>query len=629
MRVHRIATATMLALAVSGWGVVGPGAAYAETGPTHGGKAKATDKGHPPAHGKAKARAEGGSSTGGEVFQQNIAQSARQNSNCNNPNPGLQGFSLTGSRVTGRCVTTDGSHTAFSRMHNGLAVSQGGTSAATLAQQNIAQRGRQNNNCHNPNGSFLTVNGGRVEGHCTDRDLSFSKHTFIKGGGARAEGGSSDADLFQQNIAQEGRQNNNCHNRNLSDTTVTGGGVERSSCGNKDASFSKHTQIKGGGARAEGGSSTGGGVVIPEQQNTAQEGRQNNNCDNPNQTILDVTGGGVERSRCGNKDASFSKHTQIKGGGARAEGGYSTGGVLFQQNFAQEGRQNNNCNPNFVTFTVTGGRLDSSCRNKDHSYSKKVLMKSRGAHVEGGSSAAELSQQNIAQEGRQNNNCDSSNNSLITVTGGRLDSSCRNKDHSFNKKVLIKSRGAHVESGSNTGGDVFQQSIAQEGRQNNNCAALNNSEITVMGDRAERRCKSTDESKNLGTKKIGGGAHVESGSTTDVSMSQQNIAQEGRQNNACANPNFTRITVNDSRSSVGCKTLDHSTNLGTTEISSGAKTQGGSNTALLFQQNIAQEGRQNNNCANPNNLTLTTTSNRTQTQCTAIDRSINIHTINR
>ncbi|MEV6319373.1 hypothetical protein [Streptomyces sp. NPDC051776] len=43
----------------------------------------------------------------------------------------------------------------------------------------------------------------------------------------------------------------------------------------------------------------------------------------------------------------------------------------------------------------------------------------------------------------------------------------------------------------------------------------------------------------------------------------------------------------------------------------------------------AQEGRQNNNCTNPNNLTLTTTNNRAQATCVAVDRSTNIATINR
>ncbi|MEV6315877.1 hypothetical protein [Streptomyces sp. NPDC051776] len=237
MRVNKIATATMLVLAVSGWTAVGAGTAFAGSGPDQG---------------KAKARAEGGSTTGGGLFQQNIAQSSRQNNNCNNPNTAPEdAITLTGSRAAGRCATADGSLTAFSRTRNGPAHAEGGTSTLSLAQQNTAQRGRQNNNCHNPNDSDITVEGSRVEGLCLDRDFSFAEHTSVTGGGARAEGGSSagvEGNLRQQNTAQEGRQNNTCNNPSGAfPLDVTGGRVE-GRCGNKDGSYSKHARIKGGGA---------------------------------------------------------------------------------------------------------------------------------------------------------------------------------------------------------------------------------------------------------------------------------------------------------------------------------------------------------------------------------------------
>ncbi|MEV6319143.1 hypothetical protein [Streptomyces sp. NPDC051776] len=811
MRLHKIATATMLVLAVSGGtAAAGTGTALADTGSTHGKT-------------KAKTRAEGGSSTGEALFQQNTAQSSRQNNNCNNPNTGVDAgdeVTLTNARVTGRCVTTDGSLTAFSHIHNGPAEAEGGSSTASIAQQNTAQRGWQNNNCNNPNDSDITVDSSRVEGHCTDQDHSFSKHILIEGGGARADGGSSTGgNVWQQNIAQEGRQNNNCNSPNDAFLTVEAGGLVEGRCGNKDASFSKHTRIRGGGARAEGGTSTagldqqniaqegrqnnncnslnfsigtnvtggqersrcgnkdrsfskhtwvksagaeatGGAVGSAEQQNNAQEGRQNNTCNNPNRpridlvpgretsrcgnkdasfnkhtriksggaraeggsasadapvadhqnvaqegrqnntcahtnlfspTLtaggeatshcgnkdvsiskhtwvkgdgaraeggsatagrvvqqnfaqeglqnntcanpnsagLDVTGG-RETSRCGNKDASFSKHTLIKGGGARAEGGSATAG-LEQQNTAQEGRQNNNCaNPNFPSTTLDPGRETSHCGNKDASFSKHTLIKGGGARAEGGSAGEDVIQQNIAQEGRQNNNCNNSNERIggLTVTGGRFEGRCGNKDASFSKHTWVKGGGARAEGGSATG-DVSQQNIAQEGPQNNSCNNRNSdAQLTVTGGRVRTRCGNKDFSFNHKTFIKGGGAHAEGGSTTGGNLNQQNIAQEGRQNNACANPNFplTDIDLTGSRSNVGCKTVDGSANLHTADIGGGAKAEGGSSTAALFQQNTAQEGRQSNNCANPNNLTITTSNSRTQAKCTAVDRSTNIAT---
>ncbi|MEV6318995.1 hypothetical protein [Streptomyces sp. NPDC051776] len=649
MRVHRIATATMLVLAVSGWGVTGSGAAYAETGPGHGGKAKAAEKGHHPAHGgRAKARAEGGSTTGGALFQQNIAQSARQNNSCNNPNMEDATISLTDSRATGRCVTTDGSLTAFSRIHNGPAEVEGGDASETgLAEQNTAQRGRQNNNCNNVNATGITVSGSRVKGHCTDQDLSITKHTSIKGGGARAHSGTSGGStssqaVTQQNTAQEGRQNNTCNSPSFTafePIAVTGGGRVSARCENKDASFTTHTSIKGGGARAHGGSS---GEVSLNGQNVAQEGRQNNTCnsssaDSPD--ALEVTGGRV-KARCGNKDNSFSKHTHIKGGGARAQGGSTTGGAGPQQNTAQEGRQNNTCNNTNVRISspleVTGGHVEGRCGNKDTSFSEHTYIKGGGARAQGGFTTpggdSDMNEQNIAQEGRQNNSCSNTNDVTITVPeGGRVQGRCGNKDASFNKHTRTKGGGARAHGGS--GGDInmYQQNIAQEGRQNNTCNNINiaSGTINVDGARVKSHCGNKDFSFNRKTFVKAGGARAEGGSTgTGVDFAQQNIAQEGRQNNSCNNHNLPAGTTDlgDSRSNMRCQTVDRSVNLHTADIGGGAKTTGGNSTAEIFQQNIAQEGRQNNTCNNTNNLTLTTTGSRLHTPCAAVDRSTNIGT---
>ncbi|CAM5457703.1 hypothetical protein [Streptomyces aurantiogriseus] len=67
--------------------------------------------------------------------------------------------------------------------------------------------------------------------------------------------------------------------------------------------------------------------------------------------------------------------------------------------------------------------------------------------------------------------------------------------------------------------------------------------------------------------------------------------------------------------------------MGTREIGHGAKAEGGSSAMGLSQQNTAQSGRQNNNCGNPNDLTVTATGSRRQVQCTAVNRSTNIGTV--
>ncbi|MEV6316755.1 hypothetical protein [Streptomyces sp. NPDC051776] len=301
------------------------------------------------------------------------------------------------------------------------------------------------------------------------------------------------------------------------------------------------------------------------QQNVAQEDRQNNFCSSGNDDSgISLNGGRVDE-RCWNKDASFNKGTLVKGGGARAEGGSSTGGSLRQQNLAQEGRQNNNCaSPNDATgIALTGGRVDESCWNKDGSFSKHTVVKGGGARAEGGSSTQHVGQQNAAQEGRQNNFCSSGNDDAdFTVSGGRVEARCKNKDVSFNHKAFVKGGGARVEGGSSTGGSVHQQNVAQEGRQNNNCNNPNGGNFTVTGSRYEVRCKTEDGSANVRTADFGGGARATGGSGT-LEVLQQNTAQEGRQNNSCGNPNNLPLTATGSRTQAHCVAADRSTNIGT------------------------------------------------------------------
>ncbi|MEV6315951.1 hypothetical protein, partial [Streptomyces sp. NPDC051776] len=335
-----------------------------------------------------------------------------------------------GGRVVARCAVKDGSFSKHSQVEGGGARAEGGSSTTSnVLQQGVAQEGRQNNNCNSPNSNTdITVTGGRVDARCADKDFSFSKHTLVKGGGARGDGGSAAASVVQQSVAQEGRQNNNCNNpTEVSDLDVIGGRVV-ARCAVKDGSFSKHSQVEGGGARAEGGSTTGGAVV---EQNIAQEGRQNNNCNNPNSdSSTTVTGGGLAL-RCENKDSSFSKHTRIKGGGARAEGGSSTTSTVSQQNVAQEGRQNNNCNNlNGSDIAVEGGRSEADCKTVNRSASLGTVEIGGGAQAEGGSSTGVLFQQNVAQEGRQSNNCNNANNLSLTATGSNSTSQCRAVDNS-------------------------------------------------------------------------------------------------------------------------------------------------------------------------------------------------------
>ena len=90
MKVQRTVTAAMVVLAVSGLVSLGAGSAFAD-GP--------------------QATAGGGSVSEGDLFQQNVAQDGRQNNNCSNIN-GDEPLDLTGSRLTGRCVTAHGCSTS-------------------------------------------------------------------------------------------------------------------------------------------------------------------------------------------------------------------------------------------------------------------------------------------------------------------------------------------------------------------------------------------------------------------------------------------------------------------------------------------------------------------------------------
>ncbi|MEV6318365.1 hypothetical protein [Streptomyces sp. NPDC051776] len=225
------------------------GTDHGKTKPAHEGtdhgKAKPAHYGHPHHHGKAaKARAEGGSATAGSLFQQNVAQSSRQNNNCNNPNDGT--VVLTGARVSGRCVDKDGSFNKHTLVKDGEAFAEGGSSTGgDVFQQNIAQKGRQNNNCNNPNSTVIgtaeTPAGGRLKANCKLVDHSANVETATIGGGAKAEGGSSTAGLFQQNVAQEGRQNNNCNNPNNLTLTIDSGSRAEGKCIAVDRSTSFRT----------------------------------------------------------------------------------------------------------------------------------------------------------------------------------------------------------------------------------------------------------------------------------------------------------------------------------------------------------------------------------------------------
>ncbi|GDY65818.1 hypothetical protein AQJ43_33335 [Streptomyces avermitilis] len=547
------------------------------------------------------------------MFQTNVAQEGRQNNHCSNVT-GDETVDLTGGRLQGRCVTEDGSFNGFSKVHTGPADAKGGGGTTRLAQQNVAQRGRQNNDCASRNTFSLTASGDKIQSNCADEDTSVSDHTYSQGRGASAEGRSG-GNFDQQNVAQAGRQNNICDSPDYVFPDLTGSRFD-TDCTNKDASVSRHTSDKSGGAQARGAQ-----AGSSEVQDIAQEGRQNNFCANPNSTDADPVSDSRVDADCANKDASLSEKTRHKGGGAQAKGGAL---AQEQQNIAQEGRQNNSCaNPNVSTLDLSGARTDTDCVNKDVSRTKHSLVKGGPARAEGGS-GEDVFQQNIAQEGRQNNACDNANDSDITATGGRSKNRCATVDGSKNRHTVETSRGAAAVGGSGVA-DLSQQNIAQSGRQNNACANANDSDITATGGRSKNRCATVDGSKNRHTVETSRGAEAVGGPSA-ADLSQQNIAQEGRQNNACANHNGLNADVTGARQDTACVTVDRSVNAGTKKSSGGASVEGGSSVADLFQQNIAQEGRQNNACGNTNNLTLTANGGSTQNQCVAVDRSVNIGT---
>ena len=197
-RGHKVATAAMVVLAVGGWASVGAGAAFAADGPG--------------------AQASGGSATLGDQFQQNTAQSSRQNNNCSNPNSETEEgetVALTGGRLDGRCKTIDDSFNKSVKVRSGGAEALGGSGVDSFGQQNTAQQGRQNNNCANPNVRRTRRHRGPTEARCANEDKL--------GQQAHLDQGRSAADqrrlrhrlaVDQQNTAQEGRQNNNCANAN-------------------------------------------------------------------------------------------------------------------------------------------------------------------------------------------------------------------------------------------------------------------------------------------------------------------------------------------------------------------------------------------------------------------------------
>ncbi|MFG2191073.1 hypothetical protein [Streptomyces sp. NPDC048639] len=507
-----------------------------------------------------------------------------------------------------------GSGTAFADTP-GANASGGTSTTGAVFQQNTAQQGRQNNHCASENGDpdSVDLSGARAKGRCVTTDGSFTELSEFRSGGANVAGGSSGAGLTQQNTAQRGQQNNNCANPNDSVISVSGGRWE-TECEDTNNSSNHGAFVQGGPADVNGGSST---AMSMDQQNTAQEGRQNNNCGNPNLSDIDISGGSSE-SACGNEDGSENRRTWTKGGGVEANGG-STIFDVGQQNTGQSGRQNNNCaNPN-----AFGSAPGGSCANADDSANHQAFVKGGGAGANGGSGAGlqvgQVRQQNTAQEGRQNNNCANPQSAGSDSVGG----DCANTDASANDKTFFKGAGANANGGSSEGGRLLQQNTAQEGRQNNNCANPNDTAIGTSGGSASGGCANEDGSSNHKVAIKGGGAEANGGSATAGDVLQQNTAQEGRQNNNCNNPNAGEIAVTGGRYEVNCGTTDNSVNAHITGTGGGAEADGGSSSAELLQQNTAQEGRQNNNCGNPNNLVLTLSGGRATAQCTATDESKN------
>jgi hypothetical protein len=328
-----------------------------------------------------------------------------------------------------------------------------------------------------------------------------------------------------------------------------------------------------------------------------------------------------------------SEFATADSGGATAAGGFGAIGSLLQQNTAQEHRQNNNCaNPNasVVQPELSEGLTQTRCGTGDASFNKHAVNDGGGSHATGGSgTVGQMIQQNTAQKGRQNNNCGNPNDSIFSHGDGVTDSFCIGQDGSHNKHTLTKSGGSHATGGSGKVGHLVQQNTAQEGRQNNNCANPNQSDISATDGLTASHCTHRDLSRNKHTLSVDGGSHATGGSGKVGHLVQQNTAQDGRQNNNCANPNDTFITSPDTGAQTRCATVDHSTNVRTAEFSGGSHATGGSGkVGHLVQQNTAQEGRQNNNCGNRNGMTLIASGN-TRTQCVAVDESKNFESFNR
>jgi hypothetical protein len=356
-------------------------------------------------------------------------------------------------------------------------------------------------------------------------------------GGAKAGGGPGGAaGLLDQNTALDGRQNNACgDSQRLTSSDILGGsGRIGTHCTTSARSHSIDALTTGDGAEA----TAGDGVAL--QQNIAERGRQNNACGN---TIESGLYDGETNTDCTAHDHSVSRGTATHAGAAQAAGG---NGSLSQQNIAQEGRQNNACgNMNLGTLTST---TDAGCAARDGSVSKGTVTRGDGATATGGDSTPIASQQNIAQEGRQNNACGNLNNAGIP---GTTDAGCAVHDGSVSKGTVTRGDGARA-----TGGDSAlastQQNIAQEGRQNNACG---NTDAGFVSGEAQAHCTAYDGSVSKGTVTRGGGAEATGGNST-FELTQQNIAQEGRQNNACGNTNA--LALEEGRTNAQCSAIDES-----------------------------------------------------------------------
>ncbi|MER5226286.1 hypothetical protein [Streptomyces flaveus] len=341
-----------------------------------------------------------------------------------------------------------------------------------------------------------------------------------------------------------------------------------------------------GGAKAGGGPGGAAGLL---DQNTALDGRQNNACGDSQQlTGSDLLGGsGRIGTHCTTSARSHSIGALTTGDGAKATAG---DGVALQQNIAERGRQNNACG-NMIESDLYDGETNTDCTAHDHSVSRGTATHAGAAQATGGNEY--LYQQNIAQQGRQNNACGDMSQGILTST---TDAGCAAHDGSVSKGTVTRGDGATAAGGDSTLG-ASQQNFAQEGRQNNACGNLNNVGIPGTTDAG---CAAHDGSVSKGTVTRGDGATATGGDSA-LTSTQQNIAQEGRQNNACGNTNVGSVS---GEAQAHCAAHDGSVSKGTVTRGGGATAAGGDSALTSTQQNIAQEGRQNNACGNTNALTL-------------------------